>query len=296
MASDAIQTAVWSGAIPLAISLDPISCRSYDKSTPYFVSCPRLSYLPFLLVRLRAFFQPALVDPSVPAHTAWFSFDHVPLKWQYPIGLLYDLLVAPSCAQPQLPWKLVLHYHDWPTDQLIPLDPAGKTHNDLFINAVKEADYLRNGTAKAIMSLSRADSTALWNGVLHHDFKAFNGIRRRLLSSSSGEALRHVPVKFYLPKPAPVSDDPSALNQAAWRVVQGPVPPTISPGDYHTLGSALHALMPTLFPSRRSIIHAEAILHGAAVPLAAPLQPLLQDAAYCDGFLHVVVRLVHAVG
>ena len=37
--------------------------------------------------------------------------------------------------------------------------------NDAFINSVKEADFLRNGTAKGIMSLSKEDSSGLWKAV-----------------------------------------------------------------------------------------------------------------------------------
>lgn len=45
------------------------------------------------------------------------------------------------------------------------LDKEGKFLHDAFINSVKEADFLRNGTAKRIMSLSKDDSTRLWQGV-----------------------------------------------------------------------------------------------------------------------------------
>ena len=45
------------------------------------------------------------------------------------------------------------------------LDPEGKVVHDAFINSVKEADFLRNGTAKGIMSLSKDDSTQLWKAV-----------------------------------------------------------------------------------------------------------------------------------
>lgn len=44
-------------------------------------------------------------------------------------------------------------------------DAEGKVLHDAFINSVKEADFLRNGTAKGIMSLSKDDSTQLWNAV-----------------------------------------------------------------------------------------------------------------------------------
>ena len=58
-----------------------------------------------------------------------------------------------------------MHFTDWPADQLVKLDAEGKVLHDAFINSVKEADFLRNGTAKGIMSLSKNDSTQLWKSV-----------------------------------------------------------------------------------------------------------------------------------
>ena len=139
-----------------------------------------MSYLPFLLPRLHAFFKPSLIEPEVPAHEGWFSFEAVPLKWHYPLGLLYDLFsgAAPvnghasvpteqgsSDEENSLPWRIVLHFTEWPDDQLVRFDPDGKVIHDAFINSVKEADFLRNGTAKGIMSLSKDDSTQLWRAV-----------------------------------------------------------------------------------------------------------------------------------
>lgn len=46
------------------------------------------------------------------------------------------------------------------------LDAEGKVLHDAFINCVKEADFLRNGTAKGIMALSKEDSTTLWQAVM----------------------------------------------------------------------------------------------------------------------------------
>lgn len=46
------------------------------------------------------------------------------------------------------------------------LDAEGKVIHDAFINSVKEADFLRNGTAKGIMALSKEDSTMLWQAVM----------------------------------------------------------------------------------------------------------------------------------
>jgi autophagy-related protein 5 len=58
------------------------------------------------------------------------------------------------------------------------------------------------------------------------------------------------------------------------------------------MGTALNHLLPTLFPSRRNSVMAQPVLHGAVVPMAAPLEDLVKSAAYADGFLHVVIVMM----
>ncbi|KAL9633589.1 MAG: hypothetical protein Q9164_004609 [Protoblastenia rupestris] len=145
------------------------------------IQYPRLSYLPFLLPRLHAFFSDSLISSDVIPYDGWFSCEDVPLKWQYPLGLLHDLFSGASPYQAggkeikdqtnnedsegQLPWRLTIHFTNWPEQALVRPDAEGEALHDAFINSVKEADFLRNGTAKGIMSLSKEDSTTLWNAV-----------------------------------------------------------------------------------------------------------------------------------
>lgn len=190
---NSLQAQIWSGSLALEIRLASSDCRTYDESEPYLIQYPRLSYLAFLLPRLHAFFSPSVIDPAVSAHDAWLSFEDVPLKWHYPLGLLYDLFsraepadieppgssksIAASQATVQattgvspFPWKLTIHYTDFPEDQLIQLDAEGRTMQDSFINGVKEADFVRNGTARTVMLLSKEDSDNLWLSVQNREF------------------------------------------------------------------------------------------------------------------------------
>jgi autophagy-related protein 5 len=57
---------------------------------------------------------------------------------------------------------------------------------------------------------------------------------------------------------------------------------------------ALNSILPTLFPSRRDAIVAEPVLHGACVPFRAPLEELMREAAYADGWVHLSVSMVDA--
>lgn len=158
-------------------TFDNVSLSIYPADTLQ-VSFSRISYLPSLLPRLRAFFAPFLIEPSSQHNDGWFAFEGVPLKWHYPIGLLFDLYagVDPATRDPspaevsedaQTPttWRLTVHFSDWPSEDLVRLDADGMVMNDAFINSVKEADFLRNGTAKGIMSLSKDDSSGLWKAV-----------------------------------------------------------------------------------------------------------------------------------
>lgn len=188
----ALQSKIWSGSLALEIKLAASDCRTYDKSEPYLVQFPRLSYLAFLLPRLHAFFVPSLINPEVSSHDAWFSFEDVPLKWHYPVGLLYDLFsgaepidldqvpeledhtsqatVQASSGVAPIPWKLTIHYSELPADHLLQLDVEGRTMQDTFINNVKEADFIRNGTARTVMSLSKEDSDNLWIAVQNRKY------------------------------------------------------------------------------------------------------------------------------
>ncbi|MDI1491118.1 MAG: Autophagy protein 5 [Ramalina farinacea] len=268
------------------------------------VQLPRLSYLPVLLPRLHAFFQSQLINADVIPYDGWFSFEEVPLKWQYPLGLLHDLFSGAPPHQPrkagtnaqsddgdaknQLPWQLFVHFSEWPESSLVRPDAEGKVLHDAFINAVKEADFLRNGTAKGIMSLSREDSTELWNAVQQHDFSKYNPISKKLLHAQ-GAPLRHIPLKVYLPS-SPTASEPTSGHL---RVVQSLVTPKATGSrDPQTVGTTLHSLLPTLFPTRRTPIFAKAVLHGVVLPMGASVEELMRTAAYLDGWLHLAIVMI----
>jgi autophagy-related protein 5 len=178
--------------------------------------------------------------------------------------------------------------------------------HDLFIHSVKEADYLRTGTGKTVMFLSKEDSTQLWDAVVKHDFALFNPINQKFLNPQ-GVNLRHLPVRLYLPHAA---EDTSKEEPGSLRVVQSLVQANLSSrecffslvrgadeklteiGQPQTIGTALHQILPSLFPSRRSPLLAQAVLHGAVLPLNANVEELVRAAAYLDGWLHVAVVMM----
>ncbi|KAK2625082.1 hypothetical protein QTJ16_005451 [Diplocarpon rosae] len=119
------------------------------------------------------------------------------------------------------------------------------------------------------MSMSKENTNALWNSVQDNDLPAYLKISSILLNPPT--PLRNIPLRIYIPT-SPTSSSPLA----SIKIVQTLVPPRNENGEALTLGSALNAALPSLFPSRRDAIVAEPILHGAAVPFRAPLEDLMR--------------------
>jgi hypothetical protein len=134
-ASDAatpLPQTLWGLQVPLHIT------HASRPAAPFIVSVPRFSYLALLLPRLSAYY-------GVPCSS--FHHEEIQLR-NLAVGLLVDLYQPAA-----LPWRLVVG--DGPEWDIA----------DTFTNSAKEADFVRNGNAKQIMSLSKEHSTALWNSV-----------------------------------------------------------------------------------------------------------------------------------
>lgn len=126
-----------------------------------------------------------------------------------------------------------MHFSKYPTEQLVQLDNDDKHLHDLFVHSVKEADYLRTGTGKTVMFLSKEDSTQLWDSVRKHDFALYNPINQKLLNPQ-GVNLRHLPVRLYLPHAASDGSQ-KAASPGSLRVVQSLVTPNLSSRTFTAL-------------------------------------------------------------
>ncbi|KAK4131210.1 hypothetical protein BT67DRAFT_444977 [Trichocladium antarcticum] len=251
-ATPLLQT-LWSLQVPLYIT------HTAQPANPFVVSVPRFGYLALLLPRLAAYY-------GMPCSS--FHHEEIQLR-NLAAGLLADLY------QPALPWRLVVG--DGPEWDIA----------DTFTNAAKEADFVRNGNAKQIMSLSKEHSTALWNAVQDNDYASFSKIHSRLLNTPT--PLKNVPIRVYIPSSP---NDPTGPTPGSVKVVQTLVPPRLPSRAPQTLGTALKSILPSLFPSSRDPVLANVTLHGGPVPFRAPLEELMREAAYPDGWLCLCVVLL----
>ncbi|KIW01474.1 hypothetical protein, variant 1 [Verruconis gallopava] len=276
---------------------------------------PRVSYLPLLLPKLHAFFLDLLINEDARFWHGWFSFENVPLKWQFPVGLLFDIYSGSSDrlqdedgqsprkdaspveqrvggAESPRTWQLTVHFDEYPADVLVRLDHDAKVLRDAFTNSYKESSFVRYSSTKVVQRLSMDDALQLWEAVEKHDFALFSPIQQKMMRPRDVE-IKNIALKIYLPATASDDDDEkSSTTPGHLRVIQGLVPPQISARQPQTLGTALNSLVPSLFPSRKMPLLAQPVLHGAIVPLGVSLDTLSEIASYADGFLHMTVAMI----
>lgn len=150
--------------------------------------------------------------------------------------------------------------------------------------------------------MSKEHSTQLWNAVQDSkfrlrlirsllltchsdDFHAYDKINSILLNPAT--PLKHIPLRVYIPSSP---SDSSTLGSV--RTWQSLVAPRTPDREVQTLGSALKSIFPELFTSTRDPVYAEGILHGAPVPLKAPLEEVMREAAFADGWIHLSLRMM----
>ncbi|KAJ4125063.1 autophagy protein 5 [Fusarium equiseti] len=136
------------------------------------------------------------------------------------------------------------------------------------------------------MKMSKENTTQLWNSVIDNDHTSYSRINSRLLNAPT--ALKHVPVRIYVPTNGPESSA-THPEHATFKVIQSLVTATGSDRRPKLLGQALKEVLPGLFPSSRDPILAKVVMHGAGVPFDAPVEELMREAAYPDGWLCLVV-------
>jgi autophagy-related protein 5 len=102
-----------------------------------------------LIPALVDYFSPNVIERSTDEElrcSAWFDFEGVPLKWHWPVGIIYDYHTAwtrlqGSSREQYGTWKISLHFTEYPSEELIPV-PEDLVLQDYLINAVKEVYLL----------------------------------------------------------------------------------------------------------------------------------------------------------
>ncbi|TPX36976.1 hypothetical protein SmJEL517_g01022 [Synchytrium microbalum] len=282
---------VWKGQVPLRISVHSEDVKTLMGSSststgqrdidPQHILALRCSYLPLLTSTIRKYFtelcnQPLVIDDA----DIWYECEGVPLKWHYPIGLLFDIH---NGARQLLPWTITVRFTSFPADKLIRVNAASSMDapHDFFMALIKEADFLRTGSIKKVMGLSKADQSSLWEGLCSNDYEKFWAVNTRLITNE-GIQPKAIPLRIYIQDRPVVQELVVPLDQER-KIIPG------VPENPRTISIVLQDVLKDALDLTIDISTLQVTLHGVAIPLDTPIPYLSVNMSYPDNFLHLVV-------
>nr|CAG4634994.1 EOG090X0BB3 [Alona affinis] len=257
---------IWGGRLPICFTLASEEVSTPMAPDPFYLMVPRMTYFPLVTEKVRRHFVRCVV-PEKQDNEMWLEFEKHPLKWHYPVGLLYDLFVTDMA----LPWQVVVHFDKIPESKIMKC-PSKDVVESHLMSSLKEADALKHKSH--IMSLMQErDHNQLWLGLLHDKFDQFWSVNRKLMEHSDEDGFRHIPFRLYVP---------DLTTKPFIQFLMKPV----ENEKRNTLEDLLHKANLKL-ESKGAF---QVIIHGIDMPLETPLQWLSEHLSYPDNFLHLCIR------
>uniref|UniRef100_A0A3Q1AZP3 Autophagy protein 5 n=1 Tax=Amphiprion ocellaris TaxID=80972 RepID=A0A3Q1AZP3_AMPOC len=242
---------VWFGRIPTCFTLnqDEVTEREAE---PYYLLLPRVSYLTLVTDKVKKHFLKVMRAEDV--EEMWFEYEGTPLKWHYPIGVLFDLHASNNV----LPWSITVHFKNFPDHDLLHC-PSNSVIEAHFMSSIKEADALKH-KSQVVNDMQKKDHKQLWMGL------------------QNGET--HTPPILKRRPQTTMSDRP--FIQKLFR----PVSPE---GSAHSLGDLLKEMYPDAITNDGEQKRYQVVIHGIEPLLETPLQWLSEHLSHPDNFLHICV-------
>jgi len=274
LADDEVLRDIWDGRVAIEFQLASSELSTLESPAPFYLSLPRYSYLPLQASsKVRKHFE-ASVPALVAREELWYSTatgERLPLKWHWPIGVLYDVYGGGS-----VPWPVSVHFQAFPSDRLLRC-PDEETIKSHFLNTLKQANFLKHGNIKAFNDLSVAETSDLWAAVVRDEGERFSRVNRLLLRKEA-RSVAALPIRIAIPgRP----------------LVQEPIAPLDPDGLELTLGSVLERLVPdavqrgTPPSSYRLRPRWRLIVQGIQPPLEASAIWIALNLAAPDNFLYL---------
>lgn len=267
---NSVKLQVWNGSI---------NVRILYKEHEFLLAVHRTSYFPLHYRKFVQFFS-NITNNDITKHSCWLEYEYVPLKWNLPAGVLYDLLYLSSSPEDRC-WTLNLRVasvsSSFPSDDIIPYEATenGPDYellvSKVYINHLKQLCYVTNGNSRAVLTLSEDDTKLLWRSIVNHDYGTYTAINKKVLPKKEPQ---RIPIEVFLAGLA--------------TTVQLPVYPTKN-GESVSLHSVLRESLPQLFNEGK----AKASIHGIDVDVLYEEQILeiWQHFRHLDNFLYVVVAV-----
>ncbi|KAI9187842.1 autophagy protein 5 [Blastocladiella emersonii ATCC 22665] len=282
----AVVESIFHASIPVAFVVD-------GAPAPVYVNAPRNSYLHIVLASvpylgtLDVFAKAAggqgggnAVDVgAIPDLVFRDDVSGSLIRWHFPIGLLADLRALPhpldADERRKVPWRIRVSVNrDENLDSALGLPYPGIDGLEaMFTNTVKEAEFMRYGSVKKIMSLPKDTSEQLWRAVVDNNLSTGEPVINTLFHTDP--VARAWPIRVY---------PPAAAGPSAPPYFQLFLPPA----EYSTVADLL--AHPRVAAATDLGPPPTAVVHGLAVHPDTPLSWVYRHLVTVDGWIHLVLH------
>ena len=251
---------------------------SLDPPPPLYIQVSRQAYLHTQLPSITPLWQHVLRPGN---HTPWFDYNSLPLKWDVPAGVLYDLLVP---DHDELPWNLSLHFSAFPATTL-PAYSGADALRGALLNSLKEAAVICLRTAQPVQEMVQGAKDDLWAAVTRPEV----ALHTQILNSvhlSAPLATAPVPTRVFLRQ-----SGHGRYLSSYQGILQTSRP--VAAGGAASLRTALAPLLRAWLPGREEDpweVVERVWVGGVEPPLETPLVDLHRDLYGPDFFLYVVLH------
>lgn len=281
---------LWQARLPICFILSDEDTSRISRSEtpePLYLMLPRHLYFPCVIDRISRYFSIYYKENSNEANhlnNLWLEYESIPLKWHYPIGLLFDLYTGslPPTNTSHLPWRVNVHFSKFPEQELIRF-PDKESIEAFYMNTLKEADALKH-KGDIIGGMHKRDHKQLWNSFVQDKYEAFWTINTRLMSYTDNlQYFRYIPFRIY------ILDKPFLQKLVAPFDSEHEKWLTLNDLVQHALH---HEARCEQLANEKKILNSnthdyQVIIHGVQPPLHTPLQWLSEHFSYPDNFLHI---------
>ncbi|ELP87001.1 hypothetical protein EIN_318600 [Entamoeba invadens IP1] len=269
LVDSSIRRKVVEGTIPIIVR---IPFKAEDKYTLYNAS--RNEYLPILL---QSSIQDFLADVEQQPTALAFFINDQPIKWCWPIGVIFDALHNGS-----LPMEITLGVNV--NDVKFQPYENEESIKNFHIQQLKESVYLRFKTIQPIRKLEVGLIPPLWEAHAQTKLEDYEKVYNPLVITD--EDWDCVPIHWYFGNGRRYTDAILTLTEGKLTTVGDGVKIFFNEREIDQQQEKLVVLKDGKIEENKFVV----IIQGVTVPLDTPLLWLALNMSGSDMFLHIVVR------
>ncbi|CAF0728095.1 unnamed protein product [Adineta steineri] len=284
---------LWQSRIPICFLLseeDKSKVNRSETPEPFYLMLSRHLYFPCIIDKISryysTYYKENLTDSTnnISLHNLWLEYESIPLKWHYPIGVLYDLYTSSlsSTSSCHLPWQIIVHLSKFPENELIRF-PDKETIEAHYMTTLKEADALKH-KGQIIGDMQKRDHKQLWNSLFQDKYENFWNINMKLMSYTDNlQYFRYIPFRIYILDRVFIQKlfSPYDIEHDKWMTLNDLIQFSLN-----------HEAQCERLSNEKEILNINikdyrVIIHGVQPPLHTPIQWLSEYFSYPDNFLHI---------